>query len=57
MCSTIVRKEGDNKLIAIQTPKEPGQKETKIIREFTDNGIHVQMICEDVTSIQFYERI
>jgi len=27
-----------------------------VIREFSDKGIDVQMICEDVISKQFFER-
>lgn len=48
--------EGDNKLITVQKAQKSGQKDVKVIREFTDKGINVQMICEDVVSEQFYER-
>ena len=49
-------KEGDNKLITKQKAQKSGQKDVTVIREFTDTGIHVQMICEDVTSVQFFKR-
>ena len=50
-------KEGDNKLVTVQKAQKSGQKDVKVIREFTDEGITIQMICEDVTSTQFFERI
>ena len=56
-CKTTVTKEGDNKLITMQIAKKTGQKDVKVIREFTDKGIDVKMICEDVTSVQFYQRV
>ena len=56
-CITTVTMEGDNKIIANQIAQKRGQKNTKIIREFTDEGIKVQMICEGVTSIQFFTRV
>lgn len=49
--------EGDNKLITDQKAQKSGQKDVKVIREFTDEGIKVQMICEDVVSDQFFKRI
>merc|ERR1712141_353263 len=55
-CKTTVTKEGDNKLITKQKAQKSGQKNVTVIREFTDTGIHVQMICEDVTSVQFFKR-
>ena len=55
-CKTTVTKEGDNKLITSQKAQKSGQKDVKVIREFTDEGINVQMICEDVVSVQFYKR-
>ena len=48
--------EGDNKFITYQKAQKDGQKDTKIIRVFTEKGIEVEMICEDVTSVQFYQR-
>ena len=56
-CITTVTMEGDNRIITNQIAQKRGQKNTKIIREFTDEGIKVQMICEGVTSIQFYTRV
>ena len=50
-------KEGDNKLVTVQKAQKSGQKDVKVIREFTDEGITIQMICEDVVSTQFFERI
>merc|ERR1712228_694603 len=55
-CKTTVTKEGDNKLITSQKAQKSGQKDVKVIRTFTDAGINVQMICEDVVSDQFYAR-
>ena len=48
-------KEGDNKLVTKQIAQD-GKKNVTVIREFSDKGIDVQMICEDVTSKQFFER-
>merc|ERR1712228_689287 len=45
---TTVTMEGDNKLITNQKAQKSGQKDVKVIREFSDKGIHVQMICEDL---------
>ena len=56
-CETTVTMEGDNKIITNQIAQKSGEKDTKIIREFTDEGIKVQMICEDVTSVQFFTRV
>ena len=55
-CKTTVTMEGDNKFITVQKAQKDGQKDTKIIRVFTEKGIEVEMICEDVTSVQFYQR-
>ena len=54
---TVVNKEGDNKLVTVQKAQKSGQKDVKVIREFTDEGITISMICEDVVSTQFFERI
>lgn len=56
-CKTTVTKDGDNKMITSQKAIKDGQKNVTVIREFTDKGINVQMICEDVTSVQFFERM
>merc|ERR1711935_519085 len=56
-CKTTVTMEGDNKMITSQKAQKSGQKDVKVIREFSDKGIAVQMICEDVISVQFFERI
>merc|ERR1712086_360811 len=56
-CKTTVTMEGDNKMITNQKAQKSGQKDVKVIREFSDKGIAVQMICEDVISVQFFERI
>ena len=55
-CKTTVTMEGDNKLITNQVAIEEGKKSNKTIREFTDEGIDVQLICEDVVSKQFFKR-
>jgi hypothetical protein len=55
-CKTTVTKDGDSILITSQKAQKLGQKDVKVIREFSDKGIKVQMICEDVTSNQFFER-
>ncbi len=54
--TTTVTQEGDNRWVTTQTAKKAGQKDVKVIREFSDKGIDVQMICEDIVSKQFYER-
>ena len=56
-CKTTVTMEGDNKIIESQKAQKSGQKDVKVIREFSDKGIDVQMICEDVISVQFFERV
>lgn len=55
-CKTTVTKDGENVWITNQIAQGKGEKNVKVIREFTDKGIAVQMICEDVTSKQFYTR-
>merc|ERR1712183_814689 len=55
-CKTTVTKEGDNKLITKQVAQKSGQKDVTVIREFSDEGIAVQFICEDVVSKQFFKR-
>ena len=55
-CKTTVTKQGDDTLITDQKAQKSGQKDVKVIRKFTDAGIEVQMICEDVTSDQFFAR-
>jgi hypothetical protein len=55
-CKTTVTMEGDNKLITNQVATEEGKKSVKVIREFSDEGIDVQMICGDVVSKQFFKR-
>merc|ERR1712168_74304 len=55
-CKTTVTKEGDNKLVTKQIAQKDGQKDVTVIREFTDAGIDVQFICEDVTSVQHFKR-
>ena len=54
-CKTTVTKDGDT-MITMQKAQKKGQKDVKVIRKFTDAGIEVQMICEDVTSVQFFSR-
>ena len=46
----------DLKFLFMQKAQKKGQKDVKVIRKFTDAGIEVQMICEDVTSVQFFSR-
>ena len=55
-CKTTITMEGGSTLIIDQMGTELGNKSVKIIRDFTDEGIYVQMICEDVISRQFYRR-
>ena len=43
-------------MITMQKAQVKGQKDVKVIRKFTDAGIEVQMICEDVVSDQFFAR-
>ena len=52
---TTVTQEG-NRLITDQKATEAGKKSVKVIRDFSDEGIDVQMICEDVVSKQFFKR-
>ena len=56
-CKTTVTMEGENKMIESQKAQKSGQKDVTVIREFSDKGIDVQIICEDVTSVWFCERI
>lgn len=53
---TTVTMEGDDTMITMQRAQEKGKKDVKVIRKFTDAGIEVQMICEDVVSEQFFSR-
>ena len=53
---TTITMEGDNKLITDAVTTQKGKKSVKVIREFTDKGIEVQMICGDVVSKQFFKR-
>ena len=55
-CRTTVTMEGDNKLITEQIALEPGQKSLKVVREFKDDGIYLEMMCEDIISQQIYQR-
>ena len=55
-CKTTITMEGDSTLITDQVGTELGNKSVKTIRDFTDEGIYVQMICEDVISRQLYRR-
>ena len=55
-CKTKVTKEGDNIWVTNQIAQKSGEKNVKVIREFSDKGIAVQMICDDVVSKQFYTR-
>lgn len=45
--------EGDNRMIQIQK----GDKEVKIVREFTDEGLNVIATVNGVTSVRFYKRL
>ena len=54
-CKTTVTING-NQMITEQKATEAGKKDVKVIRDFTDDGIDVQMICEDVVSKQFFKR-
>ena len=54
-CTTTVTIEG-NTMVTDQKANEAGKKDVKVIREFSDDGIDVQMICEDVTSRQYFKR-
>ena len=53
---TTITMDGDNKLITDAVTTQKGKKSIKVIREFTDKGIDVQMICGDVVSKQFFKR-
>lgn len=55
-CKTVVKQEGDNKWVTTQTAQKSGQKNVTVNRVFTDAGIEVEMICEDVVSKQFFAR-
>merc|ERR1711915_590717 len=54
-CNTTVTSVG-NTMTTHQVPIKAGEKEVKVIREFSDEGIYVQFICEDVVSKQFFKR-
>ena len=55
-CKTTITMEGDSKLITNQVAAEAGKKSVKVIREFSDEGIDIQMICEDVVSHVVFKR-
>merc|ERR1712080_813481 len=54
-CKTTLTQEL-NALITNQVATEAGKKSVQVIREFSDDGISVQMICEDVVSKQYFKR-
>ena len=54
-CKTTVTMEG-NTLVTNQVATEAGKHSVKVIREFCDDGIDVQMICGDVVSKQYFKR-
>ena len=54
-CKTTVTQEG-NTLTTSQNAIDAGKKSVKVIREFSDDGIAVQMICDDVVSKQYFKR-
>ena len=54
-CTTTVTVNG-NQMVTEQKAKEAGKKSVKVIRDFSDDGIEVQMICEDVVSKQYFKR-
>ena len=54
-CNTTVTMDGD-KLITDQVATEEGKKDVKVIRTFSDEGIDVEMICEDVITKQYFKR-
>jgi len=54
--TTTVVREGPTRWVSTQINKKPGGKDVKLIRDFSDAGIDVQMICEDVVSKQFFAR-
>ena len=54
-CTTTVTIEG-NTMTTDQKAVDAGKKSVKVIREFSDDGIDVQMICEDVVSKQYFKR-
>ncbi|KAH7641228.1 fatty acid-binding protein [Dermatophagoides farinae] len=53
LVKTIITMEGDNRMIQIQK----GDKEVKIVREFTDDGLNVIATVNGVTSVRFYKRL
>ena len=55
-CKSTVTMEGDNKLVVDQIAIEPGKKSLKTIREFTDDGINLEITCEDSVSRQYFQR-
>ena len=55
-CKTIITMEGGSTLVTDQVATEIGNKSVKAIRDFTEEGMYVQMICEDVISRQFFRR-
>ena len=55
-CKTIVTMDGDDTMVMVQKGQREGEKDVTFIRKFTDAGMEVQMICEDVVSDQFFAR-
>lgn len=53
---TTVVLEGEDKWVTEQTAQKAGEKNVRVVRRFTDEGIEVEMICEDVVSKQFFAR-
>ena len=48
--------DGDDTMVMVQKGQREGEKDVTFIRKFTDAGMEVQMICEDVVSDQFFAR-
>ena len=55
-CRTTVTMEGDNKLITEQVGLGPETKCLKVVREFNENQVYLEMICEEAVSKQVYQR-
>ena len=55
-CRTTVTMEGDNKLITEQIGLGAGAKCLKVVREFNENQVYLEMICEEAVSKQVYQR-
>lgn len=56
-CTMLFTLEGEDTLIQDLKPLDSREKETRVIRVFSDKGMDAEFICGNVVSKQFFERV